>query len=93
METLLDSDIRVGTLDELNERGCMVVSGGGRTIAVFSHNGEVHAVDSRCPHMGFPLQKGTVKDGILTCHWHHARFDLCSGGTFDAFADDVRSFR
>jgi nitrite reductase/ring-hydroxylating ferredoxin subunit len=92
METLLDSDIRVGTLDELNERGCMVVCGGGRTIAVFSHNGQVHAVDSRCPHMGFPLQKGTVKDGILTCHWHHARFDLCSGGTFDAFADDVSVF-
>jgi hypothetical protein len=38
------------------------------------------------------LDKGTVKDGILTCHWHHARFDLESGGTFDQFADDVRAF-
>jgi hypothetical protein len=26
--------------------------------------------------MGFPINQGTVKDGILTCHWHHARFDL-----------------
>ena len=42
--------------------------------------------------MGFPLDRGTVKNGILTCHWHHARFDLSSGGTFDPFADDVRSF-
>ncbi len=42
--------------------------------------------------MGFPLDRGTVKSGILTCHWHHARFDLSSGGTFDPFADDVRSF-
>jgi hypothetical protein len=42
--------------------------------------------------MGFPLDKGSVKDGILTCHWHHARFDLASGGTFDQFADDVRDF-
>jgi nitrite reductase/ring-hydroxylating ferredoxin subunit len=33
--------------------------------------------------MGFPLSKGTVKDSILTCHWHHARFDLNNGGTFD----------
>ena len=31
-------------------------------------------------------------NGILTCHWHHARFDLSSGGTFNPFADDVRSF-
>ena len=42
--------------------------------------------------MGFPLNKGTIKDGILTCHWHHARFDLKSGCTFDPWADDVQSY-
>jgi hypothetical protein len=42
--------------------------------------------------MGFPLSRGTVRDGLLTCHWHHARFDLAGGGTLDPFADNVRSF-
>jgi hypothetical protein len=42
--------------------------------------------------MGFPLSRGTVCDGLLTCHWHNARFDLASGGTLDPFADDVRAF-
>jgi nitrite reductase/ring-hydroxylating ferredoxin subunit len=70
----------------------MVVTGKGHTVAVFCHDGQVYAVDNRCPHMGFPLDRGSVKDGILTCHWHHARFDLSSGGTFDPFADDVRAF-
>jgi nitrite reductase/ring-hydroxylating ferredoxin subunit len=84
--------IRVGPLDEIKQRGCTVVSGRGHTIAVFYHEGQVYAVDNRCPHMGFPLDRGSVKDGILTCHWHHARFDLSSGGTFDPFADDVRAF-
>jgi hypothetical protein len=28
----------------------------------------------------------------LTCHWHHARFDLESGCTFDLWADDVPIF-
>ncbi|MCY4579755.1 MAG: Rieske (2Fe-2S) protein, partial [Chloroflexi bacterium] len=92
MATATDAHIRVGTLDDLKERGCTVVTGGGHTIAVFAHGDTVYAVDNRCPHMGFPLDRGTVKDGILTCHWHHARFDLSSGGTFDPFADDVRSF-
>ena len=32
------------------------------------------------------IQSGAV---ILTCHWHHARFDLRSGPTFDLWADDV----
>jgi hypothetical protein len=42
--------------------------------------------------MGFPLSRGTVRDGILTCHWHHAKFDLAGGCTFDPFADDVTAF-
>src|SRR4051794_9119506 len=42
--------------------------------------------------MGFPLHRGSVSDGILTCHWHHARFDLESGGTFDPWADDVQTY-
>ena len=84
--------LRVGSVEDVKERGCTVVTGGGHTIAVFRRGDAFAAVDNRCPHMGFPLDRGTVKNGILTCHWHHARFDLSSGGTFDPFADDVRSF-
>ncbi|MGB7677662.1 MAG: Rieske (2Fe-2S) protein [Nitrososphaeraceae archaeon] len=62
------------------------------TVAIFIYDSKVYAVDNRCPHMGFPLNQGTVKDGILTCHWHHARFDLMNGGTFDQWAGDVTSF-
>jgi hypothetical protein len=41
------------------------------------------------PAHGFSVDRGSVADGILTCHWHHARFDLASGCTFDLWADDV----
>ena len=92
MATKVKGHINAGTIEQIKDRVCTVVTGGGHAIAVFYHDGEVHAVDNRCPHMGFPLDRGSVKDGILTCHWHHARFDLSSGGTFNPFADDVRSF-
>jgi nitrite reductase/ring-hydroxylating ferredoxin subunit len=82
----------VGSLEALKRQGCLVAGVAGRTIAVFWHEGRVWAVDNRCPHMGFPLSRGTVHDGLLTCHWHHARFDLASGGTLDLFADDVPAF-
>ena len=84
--------LNAGTTDEIRQKGCTLVTGSGHTIAVFAKDDTFAAVDNRCPHMGFPLDRGTVKNGILTCHWHHARFDLTSGGTFDPFADDVRSF-
>ncbi len=91
--TDLRDPIRVASVDELKEKGCIVVNGHDGPIAVFHHDdGQVHAVDNRCPHMGFPLHRGTIKDGILTCHWHHADFDLESGCTFDLFADDVPVF-
>ena len=92
MSTTIAGRVRVGSVTELEARGCMVISAGGHGIAVFAHDGRFFAVDNRCPHMGFPLSRGTVRDGLLTCHWHHARFDLEGGGTLDPFADNVRTF-
>src|SRR5258707_8438324 len=79
-------------MGDIPENGSLVVRLEGHSIALFRTAGSVYAVDNRCPHMGFPLDRGSVHGCILTCHWHHARFDLTSGGTFDQFADDVRSF-
>ncbi len=84
--------VRAGTVADLRQRGCLVVAAEGQTLALFMNGDQVYAVDNRCPHMGFPLSKGSIKAGILTCHWHHARFDMASGGTFDPWADDVRVF-
>lgn len=81
----------VCSLDELKERGIVGVNALGRAVTLIYSEGRVYAVDNRCPHMGYPLSKGTVKNGVLTCHWHHARFDLNSGCTFDLFADDVET--
>ncbi|MFT4890606.1 MAG: nitrite reductase/ring-hydroxylating ferredoxin subunit [Halobacteriales archaeon] len=84
--------VNVATVDELEREGRIVTNAGGNSIVVFRHEGDVHAVDLRCPHMGFPLSKGTVEDGVLTCHWHHARFELSCGDTFDPWADDVPAY-
>src|SRR5438093_1213687 len=84
--------VRAASLAELRASGRLVVHLDRHTLCVFADGDEVYAVDNRCPHMGFPLHRGTVCDGILTCHWHHARFDLSTGGTFDQFADELRRF-
>src|SRR5438093_10356868 len=83
---------RAASLSELRASGRLVVRVDRHTLCLFADGDEVYAVDNRCPHMGFPLHRGTLCDGILTCHWHHARFDLSTGGTFDQWADDLRPF-
>jgi nitrite reductase/ring-hydroxylating ferredoxin subunit len=92
MATESDSMRPVASRSELDEEGRLVVTEDAQAIALFSHEGEVYAVDNRCPHMGFPLARGTLDDGVLTCHWHHARFELEEGDTFDPWADDVQTF-
>ena len=79
-------------LDTLREEGRALTAVDGTPIAVFYHEGEVRAVNNRCPHMGFPLTEGSVDEGVLTCHWHHARFELSCGDTFDPWADDVDTY-
>ena len=85
--------VRVCDLDELERERMRVVHLEGHVAVVVFDRGTVHALDNRCPHLGFPLHRGTLRDGILTCHWHHAKFDLSSGCTFDPFADDVPTFQ
>ena len=92
VQTGQDNFVRVGSLAQIPEGKSMTVTADGHVIALFHTAEGIFAVDNRCPHMGFPLDRGTVKDCILTCHWHHARFDLHSGGAFDQWADDVRAF-
>lgn len=64
----------------------------GRTVAVFYWDGNYFATDNQCPHMGFPLVRGSVKNGVLTCDWHGRAFDLESGGCFHSQCDDLDVF-
>ena len=89
MDTPTTEFVHAGSLEELKAKGRLVTHGRHRPILVVHDKGRVFALDNRCPHMGFPLDRGSVEDGTLTCHWHHARFDLASGCTFDLWADDV----
>src|SRR5918995_461717 len=81
--------VRACGLADLQAKRHLVLHGRHSPILVIYDGGRVFALDNRCPHMGFPLDRGSMEDGILTCHWHHARFDLASGCTFDLWADDI----
>jgi len=78
-DVLTDRFVPAASLTELRAAGRLVVRLDRHVICLFADDDGVYAFDNRCPHMGFPLHRGTVCDGILTCHWHHARFDLTTG--------------
>ena len=84
--------IECAEVSEIPDDGVIAVNVSGQPIALAKSDGNIFAVDNRCPHMGYPLNRGSVHDGILICHWHHAMFDLASGCTFHPFADDVQPY-
>lgn len=85
-------DVDAGSVEELEKQGYLTAKVGSQPVCVFWHDGRAYGIDDRCPHLGFPLHRGTVESGLVTCHWHHARFDLCTGATLDPFADDARAY-
>jgi hypothetical protein len=42
--------------------------------------------------MGYPMSEGSIRDGILICHWHHWEFDLKTGGCLLSVGDDLKAF-
>ena len=53
--------VQACSLADLEHQGRKVVSVNGRPVLVVVDHGQVFALDNRCPHMGFPLHRGTVE--------------------------------
>ena len=88
-----ESWIRAAACGDLADGEALAVAApDGRTIALFFTDGGYHALDNQCPHMGFPLVRGLVRNGTVTCDWHGRSFDLAGGGCFHSQCDDVRVF-
>ena len=66
-------------LADLEAASAVAVDVGERRIAVFLHEGGIHALSETCPHRGGPLHLGRVREGIVQCPWHLWQFDLMTG--------------
>jgi 3-phenylpropionate/trans-cinnamate dioxygenase ferredoxin component len=51
----------------------------GEEVVLCRVDGEVYALQGTCTHQDLPLDGGGVEDGVLTCEWHGAEFDVCTG--------------
>jgi nitrite reductase/ring-hydroxylating ferredoxin subunit len=57
----------------------ILVEVAGRPIAVFNLGTQLAAIDSKCSHVGGPLEEGLVSGSNVTCPWHGSEFDLLTG--------------
>lgn len=92
MSTRQQDFTRVASLPEVAEGKSKAVRVKGHSIALFNVEGRIYATDNQCPHMGYPLTRGAVRHGVLTCDWHGWSFDLEGGGCFVGGCDDLATF-
>ncbi len=71
--------IRATAVDDIREGGARSFAYLDKRIALFRTSRGVFASDNRCPHQGYALVRGEVKDGVLTCAWHNWKFELGTG--------------
>lgn len=73
--------ISATTLEQLQKKGSVLFRREQQQIVLFWVDGQVFALDNRCPHEGYPLQQGTVASDtcVLTCQWHNWKFDMKTG--------------
>jgi nitrite reductase/ring-hydroxylating ferredoxin subunit len=83
---------KVADLKDVPEGASKAVKVEGRSIALFQYEGRVYATDNQCPHMGYPLTRGRVRNGVLTCDWHGWSYDMKGGGCFTGGCDDLDTF-
>jgi len=56
----------------------------GLEMLLVNVEGEFHAFENRCPHMGYPLYFGSLDGKVLTCGFHYAKFDVETGKSLGA---------
>jgi nitrite reductase/ring-hydroxylating ferredoxin subunit len=71
--------------------GILAVTIGPRELLLVRDGDAVRAIDRRCPHESYPLDRGEVRRGEITCPAHGWRFDLASGSCRTVGAD-LRSY-
>jgi len=52
---------------------------GDKLICVANVNGEIHAMENTCLHMGGPLGEGVIENGKVVCPWHGWEWDPKTG--------------
>jgi nitrite reductase/ring-hydroxylating ferredoxin subunit len=70
---------KIANASDISTNGVTKVAANGKALIVSRKDGKYCAIANKCPHLGLPLAKGKVENGVITCPFHGSKFDLCSG--------------
>ncbi|WP_422926214.1 Rieske (2Fe-2S) protein [Singulisphaera sp. PoT] len=85
--------VKVCKDEEVVEGRGLAVEVEGLRIAIFKHDGEIHALFGRCPHANGSMGMGWIEEGEAVCPLHRWRFKLSSGRCTTVRGESLHRFR
>ncbi len=71
---------KAASVDELPTDSRKVVKMGDTKIVLINHQGQLYAIDNRCPHLKLSIRNGKITpEGNIVCPWHKSAFALSTG--------------
>lgn len=71
--------IKAARLDQIIENHILAVRVNNHDVILYKQGDNISCYRNSCSHLGFPLDKGRVKKGIITCSAHEFKYDLKTG--------------
>ncbi|MFQ5694126.1 MAG: Rieske (2Fe-2S) protein [Nitrospinota bacterium] len=84
--------VRVASLGDFPVGEGRIVIAARKPVAVFNVDGALFAVNNICPHMGGPIGSGKLNGTVVTCPYHHMRFDVRTGESTDGFRHPLQTY-
>ena len=75
----MDQLVKACAVGDIASDSATLIELRGKQIALFNVGGSFHAIDNACPHRGGQLASGTLDGNVVTCPFHHWKFDVTSG--------------
>lgn len=86
--------IDIGAIEDIPRQGARLVKTPSGCIAVFrTADGDVFAINDKCPHRGGPLSQGIVHGNAVTCPLHNWVIDLQTGSALGADEGGVKTYQ
>jgi nitrite reductase/ring-hydroxylating ferredoxin subunit len=70
---------KVADLADLEDGDLFPFEVDGEPICLARVDGVIYAFTDNCTHISGPLNEGELSGCALTCPWHGAQFDVCTG--------------
>jgi len=71
--------IKIATISDVSTDKVLKTKAGKQSVLVAKVGDSYCAVANKCPHLGLPMNSGKLENGVITCPFHGAKFEISTG--------------